>query len=137
MKTQSFNNNCLWLLPLLAFCYFVHVNYGTLSSSSPSYPTRWPRVEEEEGCWVSLLADALRRRCDVLQRGFGGYTTKNVRHFLPDIVNEDLLGEAVAVVVFLGANDDNVKEVNPRQHVPIEEYKVSVVTILYYSYIYQ
>jgi lysophospholipase L1-like esterase len=28
------------------------------------------------GCWVALLADALQRKCDVINRGLSGYNSQ-------------------------------------------------------------
>lgn len=75
----------------------------------------------EAGQWVSIVASALAGRCDVINRGLSGYTTKMIRPFLPDIVTPEIVRSNVATVVFLGANDSQ----NPGelQHVPLHEYK--------------
>ena len=49
----------------------------------------WPRVVvigdsiteqgSRNGGWVTLLAEALTRKCDVINRGFSGYTTRTTR----------------------------------------------------------
>ena len=49
----------------------------------------WPRVVligdsltqqgGRAGGWVALLAEALERKCDVINRGFSGYTTRTIR----------------------------------------------------------
>lgn len=40
--------------------------------------------------------------------------------------------EYVAVVLFIGSNDANIKSVTPQQHVPLEEYKQSMTDIAHY-----
>jgi lysophospholipase L1-like esterase len=68
--------------------------------------------------WVAALTAYWIRRIDVVNRGFGGYTSrwglkifdKVVMEYPPDIL-----------FVFFGANDATVPEHS--QHVPLEEYK--------------
>ena len=70
------------------------------------------------------LSDHLQRRCDVVNRGFSGYTSRHILSHLDAIATPDLLDGAVCATVFIGANDANDEEVNPHQHVPVNEYKV-------------
>ncbi len=110
-----------------------------MTSSSSS---TWPRVVllgdsltqqtiSPSRRWGAMLANALQRRADVLARGFSGYTSRNYRRFLPEILGGGLLdgdgAEVAAVLVFLGANDGNDPEINPWQAVPIEEYVVRAI----------
>ena len=78
------------------------------------------------GCWVSMLADYLARKCDVLNRGFSGYTSKNLKVYfdrlLPDVVDSKV---DLGVVLFIGANDANEPSANPLQSVPLHEYTVN------------
>ena len=49
----------------------------------------WPRVVligdsltqqgGRAGGWVARIAEALERKCDVVNRGFSGYTTRTIR----------------------------------------------------------
>ena len=55
----------------------------------------WPRVVligdsltqqgGRVGGWVARLAEALERKCDVVNRGFSGYTTRTIRVGLQDL----------------------------------------------------
>lgn len=84
----------------------------------------------DSGKWVALLADLFQRKCDVINRGFSGYTTRSIKPFIPNIITENLVSGNVATVVFLGANDSNLKELNEAQHVPLEEYKSNLQEII-------
>ena len=63
------------------------------------------------------------RKCDVINRGFSGYNARWCSHLLPQLVTKDVAKDAAVVTIFLGANDSNNFETNPRQHVPLEEFK--------------
>ncbi|GFO20474.1 isoamyl acetate-hydrolyzing esterase 1-like protein [Plakobranchus ocellatus] len=76
-----------------------------------------------EGCWGSLLADHLIRRCDIVNRGFSGYNTSFCKLMLPSVLDKQTASETVALTILLGSNDSNNKDLNPRQHCPLEEYK--------------
>jgi lysophospholipase L1-like esterase len=79
-----------------------------------------------DGRWVASVADALARTADVINRGLSGYTTRTLKAVFPTLLAEEgLLDGAVAVTLFIGANDANIKEINPDQHVPLDEYKVT------------
>jgi isoamyl acetate esterase len=75
--------------------------------------------------WGATLANVYQRRCDVLNRGYAGYnTTFYLRHVLPHLLRDDLSegSNAKLCVVFFGANDAALREVDPHHHVPIDEY---------------
>ncbi|KAL8584901.1 hypothetical protein ACOMHN_043538 [Nucella lapillus] len=104
-----------------------------LSSAVMSVSETWPKVIlfgdsitqlsfSSDGCWGALVADNLQRKCDVVNRGFSGYNARWCRPLLPQIVKGDQAKNVAAVTIFLGANDSNDFETNPRQHVPLEEY---------------
>ncbi|GFS26526.1 isoamyl acetate-hydrolyzing esterase 1, partial [Elysia marginata] len=65
-------------------------------------------------------------RCDIITRGFSGYNTRFCKVMLPSLLDKQTASETVAMTIFLGANDSNGKELNPRQHVPLEEYRQSL-----------
>ncbi|XP_012944695.1 isoamyl acetate-hydrolyzing esterase 1 homolog [Aplysia californica] len=103
----------------------------------------WPRVLlygdsitqrcfTEEGCWGSLFADYLQRKCDVVVRGFSGYTTRWCKLMLPSILDKTVAKDTVAMTIFLGANDSN-NEANVRQHVPLEEYRENMKEMVDYA----
>ena len=84
----------------------------------------------ESGKWVALLADEFQRKCDIMNRGFAGYTTRTLKPFLPSILTNELVANNVATVIFLGANDSNEEELNKMQHVPLKEYKENLAGII-------
>ena len=84
----------------------------------------------ESGKWVALLSDLFQRKCDIINRGFSGYTTRSLKAYIPSIVTNELVSSNVATVLFLGANDSNIKELNEAQHVPLEEYKNNLSEII-------
>jgi len=106
-------------------------------------PKNWPNVlligdsltqqgYSNSGKWVSLLANLFQRKCDVINRGFSGYTTRSLKHLLPAIVTESLAHDNIATVICLGANDSNLIELNEAQHVPLSEYSNNLENIIEY-----
>ncbi|XP_053564920.1 isoamyl acetate-hydrolyzing esterase 1 homolog [Bombina bombina] len=93
----------------------------------------WPRVvlfgdsitqfAFEANAWGSLLANKLVRKCDVINRGLSGYNTRWAKLILPRLISKKCNDQkTLAVTIFFGANDSALKEDNPQQHVPLEEY---------------
>uniref|UniRef100_A0A671ELS8 Isoamyl acetate-hydrolyzing esterase 1 homolog n=3 Tax=Rhinolophus ferrumequinum TaxID=59479 RepID=A0A671ELS8_RHIFE len=103
----------------------------------------WPRVllfgdsitqfSFQQGGWGASLADKLVRKCDVLNRGFSGYNTRWAKIILPRLITKgNILDNPVAVTIFFGANDSALKEENPKQHVPLDEYAVNLKSMVRY-----
>ncbi len=69
--------------------------------------------------WLSILSDRLSRRCDVINRGFSGYTTRFIRLILPKLMSEFEAQSICAVVILLGTNDSAR---NPIQNVELNEF---------------
>ena len=105
--------------------------------------------------WMALLADSLQRKCDVLNRGFSGYTSRyhnisnssliqnynkyscrNLRKHFPDLVTKRS-DENVGAILFIGANDANDPDANPLQFVPLKEYVVKFPDIHEYFMIFK
>jgi lysophospholipase L1-like esterase len=76
----------------------------------------WSRVTP----WVSDLSDLLQRKCDVINRGFYGYNTNNVRVILPQIFDEFDAETVCGVILMLGSNDSAT---SVPLHVPTEVYE--------------
>ena len=78
---------------------------------------------ESDG-WVSLLANSLKRKCDVINRGFSGYNTHHIRAIFDEILKDtDIKNtDIAAITIFFGANDAYLPDMVPKQHVPLEEY---------------
>lgn len=103
----------------------------------------WPRIlllgdsitqgSFENGGWGAAIANRLVRKCDVLNRGLSGYNTKWALTVLPKIITRPTdQGIIAAVVVFFGANDSALKDVNPAQHIPLPEYAENLKHIIQY-----
>uniref|UniRef100_A0AAA9SDL8 Isoamyl acetate-hydrolyzing esterase 1 homolog n=1 Tax=Bos taurus TaxID=9913 RepID=A0AAA9SDL8_BOVIN len=106
-------------------------------------PLVWPRVllfgdsitqfSFQQGGWGASLADMLVRKCDVLNRGFSGYNTRWAKIILPRLVRKGSgLDSPVAVTIFFGANDSALKDENPKQHVPLEEFVANLRSMVRY-----
>lgn len=76
-----------------------------------------------EGGWGSTVADYFQRKCDVLNRGFSGYTSAVNKVILPKILQCDNSpkGSVVAVTVLLGSNDSVMESVDVRG-LTVEQY---------------
>ncbi|XP_022941566.1 GDSL esterase/lipase At5g62930-like [Cucurbita moschata] len=81
------------------------------------------------GGWGAALADTYSRKADVLVRGYDGYNTRWALILLPHVFSSK---RAPAVVtVFFGANDATILGGRlGRLHVPVEEYKDNLKTIV-------
>ncbi|EPY75589.1 isoamyl acetate-hydrolyzing esterase 1-like protein [Camelus ferus] len=72
-------------------------------------------------------------KCDVLNRGFSGYNTRWAKIILPRLIRKGTsLDTPVAVTIFFGANDSALKDENPKQHVPLEEYVANLKSMVQY-----
>ena len=40
----------------------------------------------ESGKWVALVADLFQRKCDIINRGFSGYTTRSIKPFIQNVI---------------------------------------------------
>lgn len=71
------------------------------------------------------------RKCDVLNRGFSGYTTWSDKFILPKLLENDNTppGCILAAVILLGTNDSENKNAKCSRHVPIGEYKQNLKNI--------
>lgn len=76
-----------------------------------------------EGGWGARIADYFQRKCDVLNRGFCGYTSAFNKLILPKILKCDNnpKGSIVAVTVLLGSNDSVLESVDSRG-LTVEQY---------------
>lgn len=84
----------------------------------------------EAGGWVAALAALFVRRADVLNRGFGGYNTRWALRMLPFVFLP--APNPVLVTIFFGSNDLSSPDLNPRQHVPLDEYHTNLKHIVDY-----
>ncbi|XP_068534657.1 isoamyl acetate-hydrolyzing esterase 1 homolog isoform X2 [Anas acuta] len=103
----------------------------------------WPRIvlfgdsitefSFQEHGWGAFLAERLVRKCDVVNRGLSGYNTRWAKVILPRLISKNSGAEStVAVTIFFGANDSTLKDLNPKQHVPLEEYAANLKSMVQY-----
>ncbi|KAE8605036.1 hypothetical protein XENTR_v10014946 [Xenopus tropicalis] len=85
----------------------------------------------EANAWGSVIANKLIRKCDVINRGLSGYNTRWAKLLLPRLI-PDAAEKPVAITIFFGANDSALKEENPQQHVPLEEYTENLKCMIQY-----
>lgn len=81
--------------------------------------------------WANLLAQRYVRRADVVNRGFSGYNTRWALCIADDVL--DVLRRAhrpQVVVLFFGANDASLADANMRQHVPLDEYRANLDSLI-------
>jgi lysophospholipase L1-like esterase len=81
--------------------------------------------------WASDLADALQRKCDVINRGFSGYNSDKIRIILPRIFDEFNSESICGVVIMLGSND-STKDTNKLQHVPLARFESNLNAMIEY-----
>lgn len=83
-----------------------------------------------EGGWGASISDHFQRRADVINRGFSGYNTEWAKLILPQILSSQ--DQADVVVIFFGANDSGLPELNPKQHVPLSNFRRNLDEICAY-----
>ncbi|KAF7718958.1 Uncharacterized protein PECH_006303 [Penicillium ucsense] len=76
----------------------------------------------------AALSDAYRRKLDVVNRGFGGYTTAHAIKIAHEIVPSPDVAKVRLMTIFFGANDACVP--SHVQHVPLEIYKENLQKII-------
>ncbi|RPB08929.1 isoamyl acetate-hydrolyzing esterase [Morchella conica CCBAS932] len=80
----------------------------------------------------AALADAYKRRLEVVNRGFSGYNTLHALDVLPKIIPLPSPSSRIKLtVVFLGANDAVLPGLP--QHVPLDQYSRNLYRILDHS----
>ena len=77
--------------------------------------------------WASLIAAAYSRKADVVNRGFGGYTTRSGAAIADRVFQRGGAQQKLFSVVFFGAND--VAQEAP-QHVPVADYERNLGAIV-------
>lgn len=84
-----------------------------------------------KGGWAGALTHRYVRRADVINRGFGGYTTRQAVQILPEMIETLKLNRTALAVVWFGANDAANPE-GPQYFmgVPISEYKSNLKSII-------
>ena len=78
--------------------------------------------------WGAALAHRYGRRCDVYNRGYGGYNTRWCRSMLDELFPPD--EHPLLVTVMLGTNDAALANVEPGATVPLDEYSENLTAIV-------
>lgn len=81
--------------------------------------------------WVSGLSNLFQRKCDVVNRGFSGYSTDHIKLMLTQIFDEFDVQSTLGVIIMLGSND-STDETSKNQHVPLERYEKNLGIIINY-----
>lgn len=109
-----------------------------------SHDIVWPKIilfgdsltqrafEPKNGLWGTLLADRLQRLCDVIGRGFSGYTSRTCRIILPRLFSAENIANVKAFIICLGANDSSDEKSETKQHVPLYEYCQNLEEMVHY-----
>lgn len=82
----------------------------------------------EANGWGSSLAVRYGRRCDVYNRGFGGYNSRWCLSMLKEMFPED--ETQLLVTIMLGTNDAALRHVEPAVYVPLDEYEKNLREIV-------
>ncbi|EDL34022.1 RIKEN cDNA 4833421E05, isoform CRA_d [Mus musculus] len=61
-----------------------------------------------------------------------GYNTRWAKIILPRLIRKGPEMENLAVTIFFGANDSSLKDENPKQHVPLDEYSANLRDMVQY-----
>ena len=77
------------------------------------------------GGWAATLANVYQRRADVLNRGLAGYNTDFHLRVLPE-----RLDHVVLTIIFFGANDAALPEIDPSHAVSLDQYKRNLRTLV-------
>lgn len=96
--------------------------------------------------WALALTGNYRRRCDIIHRGYGGYSTHDALQTLDKILEPYQSGisavptgsdrQLAAAIIWFGANDAARPESNRgtptgnKQHVPLEQYRANLKEIV-------
>lgn len=59
----------------------------------------------DDGGWGMMMADTYRRKADLVNRGFGGYTSRMGVYVLDEFLNSFGAGRIKLVTLCFGAND--------------------------------
>ena len=97
--------------------------------------TQFGEVYYEEGLlvatiaagWISLLRNRFARRFDIMNRGYSGYNSRWAVCIADRVFTAE---EYVFVTIFFGANDAANGKQNPKQSVPVEEYRRNIRDIV-------
>ena len=104
---------------------------ATLQTTRPSIVLLGDSLTEfgfEDCGWASLLASDYSRRADVLNRGFQGYTTRDLKASISDFLHLDAVDGALFVTLWLGLNDAFSSK--DKRNVPLDEFQANLEAIV-------
>jgi len=78
--------------------------------------------------FASRLADEYIRKCDVVNRGYSGYTSRHLKVMLPTLLAE--ANTSIHVATLLIGSNDAVPEQEDDRHVPLDEYRTNIENML-------
>ncbi|EEA28395.1 conserved hypothetical protein [Talaromyces marneffei ATCC 18224] len=83
-------------------------------------------------CFGPAMQDVYNRRLDVVQRGFGGYTSNHGAIIVDRLIEQESTGASKIklLVVFFGTNDSIVPESASNNSVPVERYQDNLRKII-------
>ena len=84
------------------------------------------------GGWGAGLCDWYQRAADVTNRGYSGYNSRWIMQSMEQMfpASNTLNRDVILVTLFLGSND--AAEFPSTQHVPLEEYKSNMMSLISY-----
>ncbi|KUJ19103.1 SGNH hydrolase [Mollisia scopiformis] len=80
--------------------------------------------------FAAILSEHCIRSFDIINRGLSGYNTANAMLILQDIVPSPDTAKVAYLAILFGANDACLPNSPSRQHVPLEDYRRNIKTIL-------
>ncbi|KAL4878981.1 SGNH hydrolase-type esterase domain-containing protein [Aspergillus karnatakaensis] len=92
--------------------------------------TQMSSNQEQGFGFQPALQDAYSRVLDVINRGFGGYTTAHAVKVFPKFFPSPERATVRFLTIWFGANDASLLESNNGQHVPLETYKKNLAWII-------
>ncbi|XP_012641148.3 isoamyl acetate-hydrolyzing esterase 1 homolog isoform X2 [Microcebus murinus] len=95
-------------------------------------PLRRPDYGAERGGGLRELS-GMASRVALRRLHHPGYNTRWAKIILPRLIRKgNSLDNPVAVTIFFGANDSALKDENPKQHVPLDEYVANLKSMVQY-----
>lgn len=86
-----------------------------------------------ESGWINSISDLCQRRCDVINRGFSGYNSDQIKIILPKIFSEFKPESISGIILMLGSNDSAERAPqDPIQHVELKKFSKNISCIADY-----
>ena len=80
--------------------------------------------------WAQELQERYIRKCDIINRGFSGYTSRMLVQMLPEILQQETFNSTINIaVILIGSNDSVLPELDKRA-VPVEEYGTNLNNLI-------